>query len=64
MLKTQEFRTKDFFVRSTHSIERVGRQILSSLEGAIQKKCVTLQLVFPLDFGRGDRTGESMLIEL
>ena len=38
MLKTHEFRTKDFFVRSTHSIERVGRQILSSLEGAIQKK--------------------------
>ena len=28
-LKTQEFRTKDFFVRSTHSIERVGRQIFS-----------------------------------
>ena len=28
-LKTQEFRTKDFVVRSTHSIERVERQIFS-----------------------------------
>ena len=33
LLKTREFRAKDFLVRSTHSFERLEMQILYSFDG-------------------------------